>query len=326
MKRIVFIVLFSVLITGCKTIQQITDTIKDTFNPPTSVHVLKPAKLNLKNIKTVVVARIGGNAGEEAKLVLLEHLNNTKRFNVVNRDDLRYSLRELSFGHSGVVDRRTAKKLGKLYGADALIVGKVSLNYRRSNSYEHYTDKEGKRHTTYTRKGIAEIEGALGLIELETGKYLSFENTNAKEEDNNRITNNHPDYPDQSLLEKKSLREGVLNFSSSITPYYQQAKLRFESSGTDKGETALKYIRANLWDDGLKLLSEDAKENPENISSWYNYGLVAQYMNELNAARTAFKNCLKLSSDKKYLDLIRPLEQREYELKLLKVQLPQKRF
>ena len=59
---------------------------------------------------------------------MVTQLVNLRRFRVIERNALESVMKEQSLGLSGMVDEKTAVKLGKLVGADVIIIGTVTKN------------------------------------------------------------------------------------------------------------------------------------------------------------------------------------------------------
>ncbi len=313
LKWLFVVVVLSFALAGCTAMEKISQVVVDTFAPPTEIPVLRPAEKSLGGIHSIAVADLQGNVGDRAKAVLLEHLDKSQRFKVLNRAGLKYSLEELSFHQSGLVDKHTAKKLGRMLGADALIIGDVNLKYRTENSSTSYTDKHGKRHTTHIKKGVGTLEGAIGLIFLETGEYQAFNNTNSQQIAEVSRTDGTPDAINREVVEQQAINAGVMKFVRLVSPYYDNVKLRFESAETKEGKRGLKYVKAGLWDEGIELLKYEAQQNPRRSGSWYNLGLVMQHRNNFSLAKNALKKCISLNDKNKYIDSLKTLKLRENE-------------
>lgn len=312
----------SMFCVACSSLEELADSIANVFGTSVEVSVLRPAKQDLSGINSIVVANIGGSAGKRAKMVLLKELGSTTRFKVLSRDDLKYSLEELSFGQSGLANKKTVKKIGRMLGADALIVGNVDLSYQKTNSSKTNTSKDGKRSTTYTQKGLATLDGALGIINLETGEYRAFESVNAQATDIKSELNSRPEEPNRAKAEQNALHSGVKRFVRQVSPYYEVVKLKFEPAKTSEGKKGIKYIKAGLWDEGIGLLQQEAKNNPDHAGSWYNLGVVSQYKNDFPSAKNAFNKCIVLSDKKKYVVSLSSLKDRIQEYETLESQFP----
>ena len=74
-----------------------------------------------------------GGAGRDLSSMLTNELSSTEKFRVVERSKLGHVLDEQDLGNSGRIERKTAAKVGKLTGAQYLIMGSVS-SYQENTS------------------------------------------------------------------------------------------------------------------------------------------------------------------------------------------------
>jgi curli biogenesis system outer membrane secretion channel CsgG len=101
---------------------------------------------------------------------LIDRVNATRKFDVVNRSDLADVLKEQDLGASGNVDTKTAAKAGKLTGAKYLLVCTV-------DDFDDYIEKavfEGTGQTATKRVFRFSIVGK--LYDSTTGKLLESAN------------------------------------------------------------------------------------------------------------------------------------------------------
>lgn len=74
--------------------------------------------------------------GSELSDMLTNELSSTKKFRLVERKEIEKVVSELKFGESGLVDRSTKSKLGKIKGAQYLVMATVS-------AFEEGSSKKG---------------------------------------------------------------------------------------------------------------------------------------------------------------------------------------
>jgi hypothetical protein len=92
---------------------------------------------------------------------------------VVDRAQLNQVLREQNLQVSGLVNEKSAARVGQLLGAQALIFLKVS-QCTSTRSAESFRDKKGKVLHKYTTLGT--IRGLLRIVDLTTGRVLVSRN------------------------------------------------------------------------------------------------------------------------------------------------------
>lgn len=107
-------------------------------------------------IDTNAAAKSEGN-GEAIAGMLTTELINGRLFQVVERSEITRILDEIGMGQTGVVDTKTAKEIGKIYGVDLLVLGSVA--------------RFGTR-----------IEADIRLVDTQTGSALHAENAASRSE------------------------------------------------------------------------------------------------------------------------------------------------
>lgn len=95
---------------------------------------------------------------------LTDELVNSGEFNIIDRDNLSELLKEQTFGTTGLVDPITAKRLGKLYGVDAFIFGRIK-NYTIENDEEYIS---------------VNIDANLKMIDVNSAKIVWADETTGK--------------------------------------------------------------------------------------------------------------------------------------------------
>lgn len=78
----------------------------------------------------------GSGTGSELSDMLTGELSSTKKFRLVERREVEQVVNELKFGESGLVDPSTKSKLGRIKGAQYLVMANVT-------SFEGGTEKKG---------------------------------------------------------------------------------------------------------------------------------------------------------------------------------------
>lgn len=91
----------------------------------TNMQVAVNPNANFGAVKRVAVVTFGGPQGDAAADAMTQYLVGYGA-NVVERQRLQSVLGEQQMGASGVLDPSTVKRVGKILGVDALIVGTVS--------------------------------------------------------------------------------------------------------------------------------------------------------------------------------------------------------
>lgn len=326
-----FLSLSLLTLSACESVQESAQAIKSGYNTltetvtnqngafnflnigATEAKVLKPAEVDLGPVTSLAVTELKGNAGPKARSLVIERLNESGRFKLINRADLASALKELNFQNSGIVNTSTARSIGKMYGVDALIVGTLDTTYSVENGSSKSQDKDGRVVTTYSQKGTVTAEGSLGVIFLETGQFLAFKDIFAQKDDTNSSSSGSPTQVNQPELEKQALNAGVETFVQSISPHYQMVKINFASPESEDGKRAKDRAKRGNWPEAVSYFEKEAKDFPESDGSWYNLGLAYQYNRQFQKALKAYEKAYDLDSKKKYDEAIQNLAEVERE-------------
>jgi hypothetical protein len=119
---------------------------------------------NATNIKRIAISEFENksdyyDAGRYASDRLEYYLYNRSNFQIIERRMINKVLDELSLHQSGLFDPATVKKVGKMLGVDAIIVGTVSGYYHVKS--ELITDQITSRYDV-----------TIKVIDVETGRIL----------------------------------------------------------------------------------------------------------------------------------------------------------
>ena len=115
--------------------------------------------------KAAVSAELTLEDEDYAAELVNEHLTNSGRFDVVDREYLSDALREQAFGLSGAVDPSTAAQLGKIVGAQYIVVGSIN-GLSLVNKVGKVAGVGGKSF-----KVVAHISAR--MVEVETGRVIA---------------------------------------------------------------------------------------------------------------------------------------------------------
>lgn len=133
-----------------------------------------------KSKSTIVVmdfqnkSKIGGFVlGSGASDMLTTALVKTRKFDVIERDKLKSLLKEQQLGESGLVDSSRASKLGKLLGAQYVVVGSIT-EYGMSKQSGGVAGISGSKTIYRTAVDVR-------IIDTTTGKIIYAENGNGEE-------------------------------------------------------------------------------------------------------------------------------------------------
>lgn len=306
---IVFLVIF--LLSGCAT--------------KIKVNMLQPAKYHEASLaKTVAVLPFNGPEGEtiavEMEGVLASiGVDDKPYFTLVDRASLDKTISEMKLSQSGLVNQKTAVKLGRLIGAQGIYTGVVSqYNYNdspyseRRTACTRYETKRNKDGSTYQGsciswrnynvscvKRVASFAVSPKLVETSTGKILYSRNLSANAESSGCKDT----YPVQSeaILIEKAKNIVKKEFRHDIAPYYITREITLMDStdginspdAKEKLKNGLAYADKGRLDSACELWSEAKNLAGGAPALLYNLGVCAESRGDLNTALTLYKQADK---------------------------------
>ncbi len=102
---------------------------------------------------------------------MISELQNTGHFRVIERERMNSIVAELNLSLSGLADPENAKKLGKMLGVDALLIGNLSsVKYSKNKQTIFIAWTEGQK---------VEVETDARLVNVETGEILAASSASA---------------------------------------------------------------------------------------------------------------------------------------------------
>jgi hypothetical protein len=116
-----------------------------------------------EGLTTLAVLEISGNGIQQTTLDLvygytIDRVNRSKKYSIVERNALDKVLKELKISHSDIIDEKTATQIGKLSGAEYILISALIL----------------EKDTYYL---------SMRIISVKTGNVIKTSVKNAKEAD-----------------------------------------------------------------------------------------------------------------------------------------------
>ena len=285
------------------------------------VSMLQPALYHEASLtKAVAVLPFSGAEGRqfamEVEGVLAGIAIEDKRyFTLVDRTALDKTISEMQLAQSGMVDQKTAAKLGKLVGAEGIYTGVVLHNgcvdsrYQEKRTtctqYEAKRDRDGniyqgpcinwrQYHVSCTKR-VASFTVAPKLVEVATGKILYSRNLSATAESTG-CTDTKPLQVAGVLIEKA--KEAVKkDFRLDIAPHYVTTaiKLMDSADGIDspeargKLENGIAYADKGRLESACELWGEALNISRNSPALLYNLGVCAESRGDLDNALNFYK-------------------------------------
>jgi tetratricopeptide (TPR) repeat protein len=289
------------------------------------VNMLQPAQYHEASLtKSVAVLPFNGPGGSEFAaeiegVLASIGIDGKQYFTIVDRVSLDKTISEMKLSQSGLVDQKTAAKIGKLTGAQGIYTGIVTQNnfdesrYHEKRStcvqYETKKDKDGKTsqgaciswrsYNVNCTKKVANFAVSPKLVEVSTGKILYSRNLFATE-DSSGCDDTKPAQSEHVLLEKakQSVKK---DFRRDIAPYYvtSEIKLMDSTNGLDSAEAVdkfkrgLEYAAKGRMDAACELWGEARNINANAPALIYDLGVCAESRGDLDAALSLYKQADK---------------------------------
>lgn len=304
----------AVLITGCAT--------------TTDIRALQPAEVGAAaSLKRIGVApfeqkarrNISLDAKIESELAGYQLERGKNYYSVVNRSSLENIIKEQKFQLSGLTNKSQATKVGKLAGAQALVVGNVSSagyedrRYRENRTESYNCDKKGKncstrKYTVSCTKRTVNLGAQVQLTDVEHGDFITANNYNQNKSWSTCTDSSRP-FPsaDQGLdaLADKIAASFVYRLVPRYVTYkvelYKKAEVKLEGLQKDQFKAGLDFMKAGRMDRAEEFYSQlmDATQ-AKSYAVVYNYGVIIEAKGEYEEAKKLYEAAdrLTLSSEK----------------------------
>lgn len=296
------------------------------------VPVTRPAEVNLTDFNKIAIGEISGNHGEDLAEEITSSLFQSKRFEVLDRQNLTRLMKEHNLDLSGMVDTKNSAEIGKFVGAAALVFGRVSnYDYKEEFTSRDWETKSKKgkvtRHTTYTRKGVATIEASLQITDLTTGKILAIKNFSESNTKTKEETDEKPGKIDSKKLLNKCRKDIVNKFMKMIAPYQEIVKVKLlKDSKMPELERGISMAKIGEWKEAKELFQKavnayDGDSSKDYDKAWYDLAIAYKYTNEFDLAEEAVKNAYKTNPDEDYAKELKKIRKAREQYEKLQEQM-----
>jgi len=261
-----------------------------------TIKALEPAEIDrVAYTKRIAITnfkndRVGLSRKIEAKLAQFQ-INGKKYFRVISRDDLEKVIEEQKFQNSGLVDDKTAVKLGEIVGAQALISGRVS-SPTKQDSYFYETrircaDLKCKELVTYKvrcMKRVFSLSADLKIVDVANTDVI-YADTLTKGSMYKHCSDDSHALPSTEMAAQDLANKIATSFTYKLTPHYRNFQVELldepDIDYTDKEEKLLKvsleYIEQGRYDKAEELLGRlvDATHEKSYVP-FYNLGVIKE--------------------------------------------------
>jgi len=283
--------------------------------------MLAPAKADAASkLRRIAVLPFSGrrdrnlNADIEALLVKIR-VNGKPYFSVVERAAIQKILREQAFHLSGAVDQKTAVKVGRLVGAEGVILGTVTRNttedgrYSESRSRCVSKDKDGKckkwrGYSVSCRQRDAYFSFIPKVVSVATGEIVVSETLTGHTTDKACRDSGQPIRGrDEMLAEAK--RQALSKFRCIMAPYNVCMEIVLlddddsnpPDAAEDRIKRGIKWAKAGRMDRACELWHEAGDIHPQGYAIHYLLGVCAEIAGNLDEALRYYQKADRLTGE-----------------------------
>ena len=298
-----------VLMTGCAQKVQVK-----ALNPAEVGEMASKKKVAITAFKNDKVGLSGKIEAQIAK----HKLDQKKYFTVLSRNDLNKVMKEQKLQSSQLMDEKTATKIGKLVGAQALINGQVTTSGKegsyqeaREKCLKYYKDSSEcarwKHYKVTCNTTQAGISASINIVDMENGSIV-YADTITKDYNGDSCKDGTTSYGllsvntgDVKIPTKEQALQGLANqitneFVYKLTPHY----VTFSVGLLDSIEFEVTDAQTASFENALAFLKDGRSDKAEQIMNKVNDGLngksyvVAYDLGVINESRAKFDDARKL--------------------------------
>lgn len=285
------------------------------------VNMLQPAQYHEASLtKTVAVLPFSGPGGQEFAAEIEGILagigiDDKQYFTLVDRASIDRVVSEMKFSQSGLVDQKTAVKLGKMIGAQGIYTGVVTQNNYDDNPYSErrqtctrYEQRRDNKGRTYQgaciqwryynvrcTKRVANFAVSPKLIDVTTGRIIYSRNLSAMK-DSSGCDDTTPAKSEIVLLDEAK-KQVEKEFRRDIAPFYVTREISLIDStdgiesktAADKLKRGMEYADKGRLDSACELWGEARNLAGNSYAILYNLGVCAESRGDLDAALSLYK-------------------------------------
>lgn len=295
------------------------------------VPVMRPAEINMAPYGSVAVGEMRGRGDRAMSDALEEALVGTQRFQVVDREHLGSTMRELQLSSTDLADPRMAAKLGRVVAANALIYGDVDEKYSEVPGEDRFKEKDGKDHISYRLRGETTVRATFKVVDVSTGRLLVARTYEERRDETNRATDARPLPIDRDQLANNARRAVLERFIRAIVPHQEYVVARFiKDSDIPQLEGGIGYAERGDWakaeesfNAAISAAERNSKIGAKQLAHGYwDLGLSYEYAGDYEKAARMVQKAYDLGQEKDYLGELGNIRQMQADAKRLAEQTP----
>ena len=290
------------------------------------VNMLAPAQYHQASLtKSVAVLPFSGpNGGEfatELEGVLGSiNIDDKPYFTLVDRAAIDKTMSEQQFSQSGLIDPRTAARIGQMIGAKGIYTGTVTLAKATDSTYTEKRSKCVERQIKRDDKGnqyegncirsrdynvsctkrMAQFAASPKLIEVATGKILYTRNLEGSA--NSASCEDQKGLKGAEELMEAAKSKVKRDFRKDVAPFYETREVALmdstngidSSAAKEKLTQGIQFAGKGRMDNACELWGQAGNLAPNAVSLVYNQGVCAESRGDAEAALMLYKKAEKL--------------------------------
>lgn len=337
------------------------------------VKYLQPAEINLGLKKKIAILNfsftgsLNGFSNTNYNLpeindgtfsnILMKDLINTKSFKIIERQELSKVMAEQALSNSGFVNSEDAIKLGRLSGAEVIILGSGAY-YVDERMITGIDKKEYNNRTvtykTASFKRTVSLNLSYRIVDVQNGEIIDSKKLNDEKssyvpsfpvQGTEIVTykNNLPPAQNEEKIYYYITQEKAKELSNwktlldsnmvamsekivyQLTPHYMEDDREVKDGNTNNMKQALEMSKKGDWENAKYLWETVIKDpSPEAVKDYenalYNLALYYEISNEFDKSIFYFDQAFKYSNNHLYLTRKAAIEKRKREIEILKEQ------
>ncbi len=291
------------------------------------IPIRKPAEIDVEGIRKIAIVDFQGpnGSGALASSLLTTNLLSDRFYQIFERTKIDQILEEHKLAMAGIVDENSARKVGLLLGADALIFGQVVTykfdpdelgvekvekqvgtgKYRIVTRGKKKVREEIKKtvladQSYIIRRGSASI--TVRMVNVESGQLVASKAI-SKSYDSGKVVEGRKKLKAKGAILHDMLAEIMKEFAQIISPHIVLEKLPFEK-GKGPLKVGVQYAKNGLWEEAIKAFYTSVKQQPANASAHYNFGLANMVVGKFSLAEEEFKKAIVLKNKSIYFSAL----------------------
>ena len=305
---------------------------------------IKPAQIDLSRYKKIAVMDFDGTQGKKIASYIESEISKVQidqkpYFNLISRNHLDKVLKEQALHMTGAINPKTASKVGRILGAEAIITG--SVNAYNSEDKEYFDQFWGNciDRTVF-------VSFTAQFINVQTGEIITSIREEKKKtakklvalgpKSTQSLTKDLFDMAAKTAMEigfgpKEQMLDQAAqivaaNFVKKITPQVETAlvflEVRDEETGmlgirqtpeqkalNDMIKAGCDYGKAGLWEKAMSIWEDALKKKPTCAAVHFNLGVAYEMKGNLTKSREMYEKAANLKPDPKYIKAIAKIEQ-----------------